>query len=82
MAKLDQLTTDVELQAAHIRSSIEQYSHITRQLNDLVPRLELVERKTFSLADNPGQRNCPHCTRKVISLRAVNCTHCGKPLHR
>ena len=78
---LDKLVTDMEAQAAHIKSAIDLYHQILREMQEIYPRLERVERKTFALADRPSQRNCPHCGRKLSNPKAQKCSICGHEIY-
>jgi len=81
LTRLDRIETEANRQKAHIESAINLHHQILRELEILYPRLERVERKTFSLADTPAQTNCPHCGRKSPNPKATRCTFCMKEMH-
>lgn len=79
--KLDQLALDLEAQAAHTKSAIDLYHQILREMQEIFPRLERVERKTFALSDTPRVKNCPNCQRKLANPKAAKCPICGHEVY-
>ncbi len=75
LTSLETIATDMELLNEHVKSTVQQYEHHSRCLDDLDDRLKIVEAKTFSLASKPAQENCHVCGRKMSNPH--KCGICG-----
>lgn len=77
LERLGELEANIETLEVHLKTSVDQTEMILRNFNEIFVRLDVVERKTFSLADRPGQMNCPECGRKVANPQLGRCGMCG-----
>jgi predicted Zn-ribbon and HTH transcriptional regulator len=75
LERLEKIGADMEILTEHVKSTVSQYEHHSRCLDDLDHRLKIVEAKTFSLATKPNQRNCLNCGRKMSNPH--KCGICG-----
>ena len=81
LKRLDQAERDLQVLRAHSIDQATAYERLVPHLKELLVRIERVENKTFSLADRPGQRNCPHCGRKIPNPKIPTCPFCGKAVN-
>ena len=77
LARLTELEEKVTIADQHVQDAAKQVSQLDHLIVSLMERLEVVERKTFCLSDQPGRKNCPHCNRIVSNPLATQCNHCG-----
>ncbi len=77
LTRLSDMEANIETLETHLKTKMEQYEYFIRAMNEFMVRLDVVERKTFSLADRPGQMNCPSCGRKIANPQSGKCGICG-----
>ena len=82
LERLGEIDQNLETLETHVKTKVDQYAFIMQEIMALAERVERVERKTFSLADRPGQMNCPSCGRKIASPQTGKCSICGYILPR
>jgi hypothetical protein len=81
LKQLSDMQAKQEVSEQHIRDMATQVNQLDHMFTDILDKLGRVERKTATLADVPGRKNCPHCTRIVNNPTAKACPHCGHPLY-
>lgn len=77
LERIESLQTEMDILTTHVRSSTDQYEHLSRCIDDLDHRLKLVESKTFSLAVQPSRKNCVNCHKIMANPKDAKCRICG-----
>ena len=81
LARLTELEEKVAFADQHVQNAAKQVSQLDHLVVSLMDRLAVVERKTACLSDQPGRKNCPHCTKIISNLNVRQCPHCGYGLY-